>query len=584
MDRTFGIVVALALVAVMAFGVQRTDAAVTEAQAEAAAERGANWFAAEQETTGALSGDWGMTALAATGTNAADVRAGLVDPSAQDFYDDEYGTTGLGGAATDSERAILAGSAGGIQTSRASVSRNMVAQVASFWDGTQVGATGLLNDDIFAALALDRVGAPQSMLDEIAHYVRGKQLPEGGWSWSNSPSATPETDMTGAAVAVLCETGADPQTDPAIQRAFAYLHTVQDDATGGFAVPPWTPVNTDSTGWVASGLIACGINPQSPEWTTADGKTPFDYLLEMQKPDGRFCWDNFTTCEGSAAYATWDSVRPLAGDTWSAEPPEREVASEPAVRPAPSVAAGTIVPIALTIDYGNGESDMCKIEVPADGDLKAALEAAPATAEPQGCVTESDISSAADGESLEQLNGVVPAAGSRWLVSVGGGPEEAATEEPIAFGDMLSLRLEGEAVQPIHPPTLEPKGTGETTATRQQIEPRARLSAARRASFKGGKVLARVSCPDGLGPEGCVGTVTIRYRQGGKVWTGGQAAFALNSGASRQVSVRVRPRLAKLVEKTGRRSVSLVAMTQSSMGAEAFEHSTIRLVSRPHGR
>jgi len=584
--RFFRIALAAALgLVLMLVAARGAAAAVSPAEAQQAAEKGAEWFAAEQEAaTGALLGDWGMTALAAAGTNAADVH-GLSDPSAQDFYDNQYATTGPGGAATDSERAVLAGSAGGIQTSRVAANRNLVAQIAGYWDGKQLGATGLLNDDIFGVLALGRVDAPQPMLQQIADGIRAKQMANGGWSWSNSPNAVAEADMTGAAIGALCEAGADPATDPAIQRGFAYLHTLQDPATGGFASPPFFPVNTDSTGWVASGLIACGIDPQAPEWTTTAGKTPFDYLLSMQAPDGHFCWKTASACEeGSAAYTTWDSVRPLAGDTWSAVAPERTVASEPAIRPAPEVTEGTTVPIALVIDYGNGEADMCRIKVPTGADLGSALADAQGTATPQGCVTGAQVTSSAGGETLAQLNGVTPAADSRWLVSVAGGPEEAKTSTPIGFGDLLSLRLEGTATQKIEPPALTAPAAANAALPRID-RPRAKLGGAHRAKLAGNGFKARVSCPRGLGDEGCAGTVTIRYRHGGKARTGGQSGFSLASGASARVRIAVRPALRRLIAATGKRSVSLVATTRSADGTTAGSTAAILLVGpRPRGR
>jgi hypothetical protein len=51
------------------------DAYVSPAQAEHAAEHGANWFQANQEESGNLGTDWAMTALAAADVNAADVSA-----------------------------------------------------------------------------------------------------------------------------------------------------------------------------------------------------------------------------------------------------------------------------------------------------------------------------------------------------------------------------------------------------------------------------------------------------------------------------------------------------------------------------
>ena len=141
-------------------------------------------------------------------------------------------------------------------------------------------------------LALHQAGAPQQLLRRIVDYLRTKQLPDGGWSWNASPGATADTDMTGSVVAAFCAAGVSPG-DPDLNEALDLLHTLQDPATGGFIAPPASfgiGVNTDTTSWVVSGLIQCGIDPQGPEWTTAQGKTPLDYLVSMQRPDGHFDW------------------------------------------------------------------------------------------------------------------------------------------------------------------------------------------------------------------------------------------------------------------------------------------------------
>src|SRR5262249_172280 len=157
-----------------------------------------------------IGSDWGMTALAAAGINAADVSTSLADPSAQDFYLDEWQAIGPGGAGTDAERGILAGIAGGVQTSRIPASTadtptsNLADRVAELFDGTQIGEPGLLNDDIFGVLALHQAGAPQPILAELVDHLRTQQHADGGWSWNASPSAPSDVDMTGSVLAAFC--------------------------------------------------------------------------------------------------------------------------------------------------------------------------------------------------------------------------------------------------------------------------------------------------------------------------------------------------------------------------------------------
>jgi len=67
--------------AAMAAWTGTANAHVSPAQAAHAADRGANWFQANQEASGSLGSDWAMTALAAAGINAADVSTSLADPT-----------------------------------------------------------------------------------------------------------------------------------------------------------------------------------------------------------------------------------------------------------------------------------------------------------------------------------------------------------------------------------------------------------------------------------------------------------------------------------------------------------------------
>jgi hypothetical protein len=83
---------------------------------------------------------------------------------------------------------------------------------------------------------------------------------------------------------------------------------------------------------------------------------------------------------------------------------------------------------------------------------------------------------------------------------------------------------------------------------------------------RGGKMRVRVRCPRGLGATGCPGTVTVKFRPGGpggRLKPGGRTTFLLDSGETRQVSVRLRARLRRLVERSDRgRRVRIEAVTR----------------------
>jgi len=569
---------ALALtLAAMAAGAGSASAYVSPAQAEHAADRGANWFQANQVTSGDLGSDWAMTALAAAGVNAADVSTSLADPSAQDFYLGDWQANGPGGAGTDAERAILAGIAGGIQTTRLSTATdatrsNLVARVAELFDGAQIGDTGLLNDDIFGVLALNHAGAPQEILRWIVDYLRTRQLPDGGWSWNASPGAVADTDMTGSVVAAFCAAGVGIG-DSDLQEAFALLHSLQDPATGGFIAPPESfgiGVNTDTTAWVLSGLIQCGIDPQGPEWTTAQGKTPLDYLVSMQKPDGHFAW---TADFDGGAFETYSSVRPLGGAAFSSPAPPRFDPASPAERPAAPVADGTVVPITLVIDHGPGGDDvrMCRVDVESGSGIGDALADAQGASAPANCVASFAAQGTAEGWHVNSINGVAETPDFGWRVGVDGSAPQSDVSESIGFGDLVFLDFEPKVANPAAPPRVDVL----PVVKRKQHRPRGpRVAIAGKAHWQDGGVAVRLRCPRGNGEAGCRGALTIEFRKqrGGRLLTGGSAAFEVGSGAGRNVAASATEALRRALEERRWVKLRFTAATRAEDGAVRLTH------------
>jgi|GEM_PF-921631 len=538
-------------------------AAVTAAQALAAAQHGAQWIASQQESNGDLGsfgGDWSMTALAAAGVNAADVRTSLLDPSAQDFYLSAWTSEGPGGAATDDERAILSGYAGGLQTSRLDARTNLLADLATQFDGHQLGGQGATNADVFGLLALDVNGAPNEVMDELAHNLREQQDADGGWNFA-AGAASSDVDMTGAAIAALCATGATPE-DPALAKALAYLHAAQDPASGGF-VSASLGLNTDTTGWVTSGLRRCAIDPDS--WVTAQGKTPLNFLISQQNPDGSFQWQAGDGNED--LYATQDAVRPLAGAAFSAPAPARAESGQPAVRAAPSVSPGTPVPMTLVIDSashitGGSSIRMCKVTAPQGATVAQMLQDANEASSPSYCV--SDL--AFNGQRIERLNGVSSNPGvSTWEVRREGGAPETDTDATLGLGALVQVRLlaggETFTTPPPPPAATDPAASpaAGTSAPAQSSTPasdpglgagaviaaaaRLRVRLAALSHVRHGRLRIELACPRGTGAQGCRGLVRVRLalrsRLHGKVrrYVVGQQEAHLAAGSSGIVTV-----------------------------------------------
>lgn len=561
---------AFALLAAAATGAR---AYVSPAQAEHAAARGANWFETNQEESGSIGSEWGMTALAAAGINAADVSTSLSDPSAQDFYLDEWQAMGPGGAGTDAERGILAGVAGGIQPSRLSASTadttrsNLVARIAELFDGTQIGEPGLLNDDIFGVLALHQAGAPQPILRKIADYLRTQQHADGGWTWNASPSAPADTDMTGSAVAAFCAAGIAP-SDPDLQRAIALLHSLQDPATGGFIAPPESfgiGVNTDTTAWVTSGLIQCGIDPQGPEWTTSEGKTPLDYLVSMQRPDGHFDWtDEF----GGGAFETYSSVRPLGGVAFSTDAPARLDGTSSAVRPVASITEGTVVPITLVIDHGPGAGDvrMCRVDAATGADLEQVLADAESSSVPADCVASFDASSSTGGVRVTSLDGVADTSSYGWRASFGGGAAQSESDGSVGLGDLVFLQYAAKSGDPGPAPVVKVPPLKKPKLRRHRGP---RVSIRGKARMTGNDISVRLRCPRGNGSGGCRGILTAQYRAGrhGTLREGGSTPFSIPSGTVQTVSVAGSGALAQALTSGHRLRLRLTAATRAEDGS-----------------
>lgn len=437
--------------ALLTLGLLPATAAATSSQTEIdAAVTNAVEYARGQQiaASGGFSGFGAnliATSLAAAGVDAGEVRVGAGDPSLQDFLLDEYGAPEWGddpptGLLTDYEQATLITHAAGLDPARLSAVSNQPAQVAAFWNPA-IGSFGdpSANGTAFAILAMKTTPLPRWALAPAVSFLRRNQHDDGGWTYAAAltPAARAnpsEEDMTGAAIAALCEAGV-PAYDPAVSSALDFLRSRLIDASGGieyiFSFPTPGLPNADTNAWVVSGLNACGIDPQSPTWTTSSGKTPVDYLLSLQVPSGPGA-GGFGYEDAGAAnfYATQDTLRALAGAAFTAAPQS--------VRTPPAVAAGTPTPHVLAIELAPGNVRICKVTAPVGASLTQLLAAAESGSQPSGCVTSLSVS----GGTVKAVNGVAPESEDEaWLLRLDRRPEAIAGEQPVGFGELVALRL-----------------------------------------------------------------------------------------------------------------------------------------------
>ncbi|MER8099091.1 hypothetical protein [Kitasatospora sp. NPDC094016] len=407
-------------------------------------------------TGGGLSNEWAFSALAAAGTAAADVTPGG-DPTknARLVYRGQLAAPGWPSASpvvTDYERGILNAYAAGIDPARVGPGRNLVADLAAYWQTAEPGYYGPsanFNGTVFGLLALagarTQAGSPrvpQPLLDASVTAVRANQHNDGGWNFSkaagdpNALAQGSDIDMTGAAMASLC-TGGVAATDPAIVAAKNFL---KGKLTASGAFNAMFGVNTDSNGWAVSGLNACGINPQGADFTSGTGKSPVDFLIAQQfKPGGGFKY--LPTDTNPSPYASVDGLRAVAGAGFTATPPTPTTAGEPAWAATTGFTAGTAARLALVVDDGTGALKVCAVTLTPTGTtatLGDVLDAA-GSATPGGCVT--SVTPSTGGGTVTALNGTANSGSSTWQVGLDGGAATGATRATtVHLGDTVSLR------------------------------------------------------------------------------------------------------------------------------------------------
>ncbi|WP_328296860.1 hypothetical protein OG389_02925 [Streptomyces sp. NBC_00435] len=457
---------ALAVPAVLgAFALTVLPASATSGPAQIATSRtnGVVYLKSLQAADGSyagagLSNEWAFSALASAGTAVVDVApGGDTTKNARTVYRNLLSTAAWPQASpvvTDFERGTLNAYAAGIDPSRVSASRNLIANVYSYWQTAEpgyFGPSGNFNGTVFAALSLrgakTQGGAnriPQTLTDHLVTRIRANQHVDGGWTFQKAEgnttvlNAASDVDMTGAAMAALCVSGV-PNTDTDIVQAKNFLKSTLVNATGAFN--SLYGVNSSSNGWGVAGLNACGINPQTGDFLTANGKTPVDFLIANQyNPAGGFKYKPTDT--SPSAYSSIDALRAVVGGGFTASPPAPATPGAPQWVAQSTFTAGTATKLALSVDNGAGSLKVCSVAFTPTGTtttLGDVLNAAVSGATPSGCVTSVTPSSGTG--TVTDINGKANSGSSTWKVSVDGSAfAGAARNKVINVGDTVALR------------------------------------------------------------------------------------------------------------------------------------------------
>jgi hypothetical protein len=409
-----------------------------------------------QQTNGTFVSDWNLSALAAAGVAAANVKKVAID--ARTGYREQIGNTATWpteATVTEYERATLNAYAAGIDPARVSSTQNLIAQIASFYQPASPGYYGPpanFNGTVFGLLALadakTRTGVgrvPALLLEKSIAVLRANQHTDGGWGWEKaegSPTklaAVAEPDMTGAAMAALCNAGV-AKTDSAIVNARNWLKSELVAASGAFNSE--FGVNTDSNAWAVQGLDACAIEAQGTEFTTTAGKTPIDFLISQQLTAGSFRY--LTTGTTANEYSTQDALRAIAAGGFTATPPVPTGGLEQWFAESSFSTSATVFGrLALIVNNGTSTLKVCAVKLAPEAPettLGKVLDTAVLGTTPTECVT-SRTPTSGNG-AITSINGLPSPAEARWGISIDGGAEvQAKRNTAVHLGDTIYLKL-----------------------------------------------------------------------------------------------------------------------------------------------
>ncbi|MCL5011007.1 MAG: DUF4430 domain-containing protein [Patescibacteria group bacterium] len=188
---------------------------------------------------------------------------------------------------------------------------NYITKLKEYFVNNQFGDETLVNDDIWAILALGSVGqANLIQAQKSKEFVLANQNQDGGWGYQTGSDS--DTNDTAAAIMALMEAGVGTSS-PALQKAMTFLQASQNQ-DGGFGYAALSASDSCSNAWVISAIYKSGENPAGLGWTR-NSQNPITSLQTFQDASaGGFWWQKPNDNKMCTAFA----VLALSGKTYPA--------------------------------------------------------------------------------------------------------------------------------------------------------------------------------------------------------------------------------------------------------------------------
>jgi len=194
---------------------------------------------------------------------------------------------------------------------------NLIKELAKFYNNNQFGDLNLVNDDIFALLALKaaKVKSTDTKVLKTVEFIVKNQHADGGFGYSASTKGASDVDTTSATIQALAlarKTGVK-NLDGVLLKAYDFLVSKQK-ADGGFAYSgKFGQSNGSSTAWASQAVVSFKKAKAIEGLSTANGTTPLHFVADLRQSDGGF---GYGAGSGSDALTTAQVIPALAKKAW----------------------------------------------------------------------------------------------------------------------------------------------------------------------------------------------------------------------------------------------------------------------------